>query len=501
LSTEEKRRVLLIEPPFYRLYKETYSLDRYPLSLGYLAGTVKRETDWDVMACNADFVPNSEPKRVSHLTGEGFQRYLHNLSDLSGGVWNDVRAAVREFAPDVVGITSKSQNFASACSVARIVKEINPDTLVVVGGPHPSMVGADALKCEAIDVLARGEGERTLVELLQAVAEGRGLETVPGLIVRKGAEFVETPPRVYMDDLDSLPYPHEHAPVVLKDYAKYPVDAFKNIFATRGCPYNCFFCGSRKIWSRHVRFRSAPNVIREIQALQKMGLKFVHFDDDTFGIQKKYIAELCDGIRTQCPGLKWSCELNVKLVDDETIAMMKAAGLYHVQIGIESGNNEMLKRIRKGITIEEALEACRIIKSHGIELEAFFIVGFPEETEETLADTVAAMEAIQADSISYSIFTPYPGTETFDFCKEHGLVGDDFNVALFNHQSPANCFCMHIKPERFRELVADVEKRVDRKNERSRVKTKFSLRTLKRVQELGLRRSLRKAWRMVTGRR
>lgn len=494
-----QHRILLIEPPFYRLFKDTYSLVRYPLSLGYLAGTIRKETNWSVMVYNADFYPQFELMKVSYLASTGFDNYLNNLKDLSGQIWREVKSTISEYKPDVVGISAKSQNFSSACIVAKLVKEVTEQTIVIVGGPHPSMVGSDVLNCPDIDVGVRGEGENTIVELLNAIEARKKFDDIRGIVYRKDTQIVENASREFLEDLDSLCFPHESAPEVLKDYDQYPLTAFRNIFAIRGCPYNCFFCGSRKIWSRRVRFRSPKNVVREIKGLQKMGLTSVHFTDDTFGVNKKYINDLCNALIIHCPGLKWSCELHVKLVDEQTISLMKTAGCFSIAIGIESGNNEILKEMRKNITIEEALSACEIIKKHGIRLQAFFIIGFPQETEDTLNDTVAVMKKLSADVLVYSIFTPYPGTEAFEFCKERELISDEYDVSLYNHQSPSNCFCINISPERFRRLASKIEKMIDRKNSSNRIKQVFSLNTFRRIQKLGIGKSFQKGIRIFIG--
>lgn len=499
----DHKKILLLVPPFYRLFKDTYALARYPLCLGYLAGAIKKNTDWDVMTYNSDFTSKSESMiKNTYMATIGFDRYLNNLKDTSGPIWEEIRDVILAYKPMVVGISTMSQNFASARIIARFAKEINKETIVVVGGPHPSMAGSQVLKCPDIDVCVKGEGEDTIVELLHAIDEKKGFEKIKGIIYKRDVQIVDNGPRGYIKDINSICFPRETVPEVLKDREKYPLLAFKYIFATRGCPYDCFFCGSRNIWSRSVRFRSPENIIKEIKGLQKMGLYSISFEDDTFGTNKRYIKDICNAIITHCPGIKWSSELHVKLIDQEIISLMKRSGCYSISIGIESGNNGILKTMRKNITIEEALAACRLIKKHGIELCAFFIVGFPQETEETLNDTIRAMKAIDYDSLVYSIFTPYPGTEAFEFCKQNGLIGDDHDVSLYNHQSPANCFCINISPERFRVLVSKIEKMVDKKNSQNftkRIKRIFSLRALEKIKKLGVCGSFQKGRKLIFG--
>src|SRR3990167_7296568 len=200
----EQHRILLIEPPFYRLYKNTYSLDRYPLSLGYLAGTIRNETDWNVLVYNADFNFQGESQSVSYMAGTGFSNYLNNLKDLSVPVWREIKETILGYKPTVVGITTKTQNFKSVCIVAGLAKEINKQIVVVIGGPHPSMVGGDALKYKDIDVCVRGEGEKTIVELLNAIAVQKELEGIRGIVYRKNGQIFENAPREYIEDLDSL---------------------------------------------------------------------------------------------------------------------------------------------------------------------------------------------------------------------------------------------------------------------------------------------------------
>ena len=317
----------------------------------------------------------------------------------------------------------------------------------------------------------RGEGEETLPDLLRTLhvgSECEGLARVQGIVYRKDGYAVSTPKRPPIADLDSLGFPCLQASRVLKDFHKYPGEAFRSVLATRGCPNNCFFCGSRNVWGRAVRFRSPGNVAEEILSLQAMGIGRIHFEDDTFGVHPKYLRALCRELAQQCPGLEWSCETHVSLVNDENVSLMKKAGCTMIQLGIESGNNHILREIRKGYTIKEALRACEIVRGHGIDLETFFMVGFPQETEETMRDTLKAIERVECQKVIYSIFTPYPGTEAFKWCKAEGLIGSDYDPCLHHHQSPANSFCAALPHGLFRSIACEVERAVDEKNRLAR---------------------------------
>ncbi|WP_028324048.1 B12-binding domain-containing radical SAM protein [Desulfatirhabdium butyrativorans] len=483
------RRLLLIQPPFYRLYQDRYALVRYPLGIGYLAASVRERTDWDVLAYNADFLPASDPFEVRCFQGAGFARYRAALADRSHALWNEVRDTISAYRPAVVGISSKSTAWRSTMAVAQIAKECDSETVVLVGGPHPSSVftgvpGGASQPDEScrpgigevdklpgsIDIAAIGEGEDTLVELLHFLERGKHLDSIRGIVFRKGSRLFETGHREPIAHLDALPFPFRYAASVLKDYERYPAAAFGHLFATRGCPYHCLFCGSRNVWGRQVRFRSPRNVIEEMSLLRDAGLDHLHFDDDTFGVNGAYLRALCQTIAAHGPDIGWSCEMHVHLISDENLRIMKQAGCVMIQLGIESGNNEILRSIRKGFTIEQALDACRKIRNHGMALQTFFMAGFPEETETTISDTARIIESIDCDKIIYSIFTPYPGTEAFTLCRDMGIIGNDgYDPSRYSHQSPENCFCRGMDKERFREISGRIEAVVMQKNRTRRI--------------------------------
>lgn len=459
-NTSGVNRILLIDAPFYRLYKPSYSCSVYPLALGYLSGAIRDNTNWHVATYNADFV--AKPEAFSFLTlVEEFDSYLKTLYDLSLPLWQEIREFVVEYKPKVLGISTRSQNFLAACNVAKLAKSIDENIIIIVGGPHPSLVQEKVFECAQIDICVIGEGERTIVDLLKAIESGKSLDGVPGVVFRKKGKLIRTEKREFIEDIDKLSYPYAYASETLKDYQLYPKDAFKYVFATRGCPHGCTFCGSRNVWGRKVRFRTPEHVAVEMKILSEEGINLIHFHDDTFGVTRNYIQRLCAAIQEVCPNVLWSCETHANLIDEDTVRTMKDAGCFLIQMGVESGNNEMLKKIGKNITIEKAFAAAEIIKKQGITLHVFFMSGFPDETIESFNDTKAAMLKMDPDTIIYSLFTPYPGTQLFDDLKATGVIDDNFDVALYNHQSPNNYFCRQIPKEKFRKMAANVERVIE----------------------------------------
>ena len=469
---------MLIEPPFYRLYHDQYCLVKYPLALGYLSGSILKNTNWSVQTYNADFNIEKEvfvPEN-DYISGEGFKRYLSSLKDYSLPIWKEIKNSIEQFNPSVVGISAKTQNFIAATIVAKIAKEINPDIKILVGGVHSTMNGSKVLNCKNIDFLAIGEGENTIVELLLALEKDTELNSVSGIVFRDNGKIINTKPRSYVEDLDLLDFPLTNAPKVFKDFDKYPKEAFGYIFASRGCPYACTFCESKSMWTRKVRYRSPENVVAELKQMNEFGINKVNFDDDTFGISKKNIKTINNLMHDELPNMTYTCETVVQLAKDENVVKdMKHGGCTGVFVGIESGNNEMLKKIKKTQTTDESIQAMRNLQKHGIESHAFIMVGFPSETEETFKETMDFIPKLKPDSIIFSIFTPYPGSDIYNECKDEGIIEGEFDLAIYNHQSPLNCFTKYIPKERFYELRKKAVKYVDNYNRRKKIIRAFKI--------------------------
>jgi len=470
---KNNKKIMLIEPPFYRLYHDQYCLFKYPLALGYLSGSIIKNTDWKVQTYNTDF--NVEKKRFvpenDYISGAGFKRYLSSLNDFSMPIWNEIKKSIKEFNPSVVGISAKTQNFISASIVAKIAKEINPAIKIIIGGVHPTMNGSKVLDYENIDFLCLGEGENTIVELLLALENETDLNLVNGIVFKDNEKIINTKPRAYVEDLDTLDFPLTHAPNVLKDFDKYPKEVFGFIFGSRGCPYACTFCESKTMWTRKVRYRSPENIVAELKLMQKYGINRVNFDDDTFGISKKNIKAMNDLMHDELPNMTYTCETVVQLAKDEDVVKnMKHGGCTGTYVGIESGNNEILKKIKKTQTTDECILAIQNLKKHGIESHAFIMVGFPSETEETFNQTLNFIPKLRPDSVIFSIFTPYPGSDLYYQCKNEGIIDGEFDLALYNHQSPLNCFTKNISKERFYELRKKAVKFIDHYNKKAKIR-------------------------------
>lgn len=461
-------RLLLIEPPFYRLHNENYGLCKYPLGIGSLAAVVMDSGLAEVKVVNSDFHPDPALFSVDFLAGEGFLSYLHNLTNLDHPPYADLKRLVESYRPDLVGISVKTPVLSSSLVCARIVKELLPRTLVIFGGPHPSVTGADLLTRKEVDVVTYGEGEGVILELIKAVSSGKSLDEIDGISFRRDGVVVTTPSRPLLDNLDALPFIHRHLPEVLEGYNLYPPRAFGYVFTARGCPFSCTFCSSGTIWSGPVRFRSEESLLAELAELRAMGVTHIHFDDDTFGVTRKRLIALCQSLEKSSSGLTFSCETHVALISEATTAAMVRARFNTVQLGLESGDDVMLRLIGKCFTVKQALEAARLVKSAGLRLEVFIMVGFPDETEASLAATRRLIETLEADKLIYSIFTPYPGTPLFDQCRRSGVIGKGYDYSRHSHQSPENGFCPKIGKERFRSLASGIESLVTAKNAASR---------------------------------
>lgn len=389
----------MIMPPSDSDVKEVLGVTGPPLGLAYLASVLRGEHEVEIIDAIA---------------------LDYSLSD--------IRRLLEAKMPDVVGITSVTSTIYNAYSVAGVVKEVNMDCVVVLGGPHATFMARQILaECPFIDVVAKGEGERTVKELIDALSEGRSIEGIRGITFRANGEIMDNEPMPLIKNLDEIPFPSRD---LLPD-EKYSVDGIKytTMMTSRGCPFNCIFCSSSRIFGNKWRGRSPENVVGEIEEIvENYRIKNIEFLDDTFTLDKARAARIADEIMENGLDILWSASSRVNTITRALAEKMKRAGCKAIYLGIESGCQRMLDTINKGISLEQARKAVAIVKKAGMQTVGSFIIGIPGETVECIKKTIKFAKSIGIDLAQFTVLTPYPGTPIFDLADKNGwLVTKDWS--------------------------------------------------------------------------
>jgi len=349
---------------------------------------------------------------------------------------NPLPMIIRQEKPDIVGITAMTPTINSAVRVAKKVKESNSDITVVLGGTHATILPEETLKnAPEIDMIVRGEGEQTILELVKVLEENASnLDRVLGVTYREGASMRSNPARPPILELDELPFPAFHLLMVGK-YRLHPPFGRHSfampIITSRGCPYRCIFC-SKSVCGKKYRSNSSGYVVDEIRLLtEKFGVKEIKFYDDVFTLDRKRVVSICMRLKEQGINIPWTCETRVNLVDSDLLGVMKDAGCYMIAYGVESGNQGVLSNLKKDITLEQAIKAFKSTHDAGIETVAYFMIGSPEETPETIRETIEFAKRLNPDFVQFSIAIPYPGTEFYSLAVEEGYIPEKWDEYVY----------------------------------------------------------------------
>ena len=316
-----------------------------------------------------------------------------------------------QFNPDLIGVTAVTMSIDSALEIARDAKSVAPDVSVVMGGPHVTFCARETMRAnQAIDFIVMGEGEETIVALSDALIGDRRFDAIAGLVYREGYRIKTTAERAFIKDIDSLPSPARHL-LPLGRYRALGLPV--SITTSRGCPFQCIFCVGRKMVGATVRYRSPKKVVDELASLTCLGFERINIADDLFTASKRHCLAVCDEIVQRGLKVEWTSFARVDTVSKDVLKRMKAAGCSAVSFGVESGSPEILKRIKKGITIDQVYEAVTMCNHVGITPQASFILGLPGETPETLQQTISLAKKLKEMGVQYGyhLLAPFPGTD------------------------------------------------------------------------------------------
>jgi radical SAM superfamily enzyme YgiQ (UPF0313 family) len=362
-------------------------------------------------------------------------------ADMRNMSWKDVKQEILDYEADIIGVTSTTENRFQSFRLVKLAKETRPEALVVMGGPHASMAAEDSLAhIPELDLVVRGEGEETVLELCQWHQNGKKteeLDAIQGISFRKNEEVKSNPPRPLIKNLDTLPYPAFHL-VSFEEYKfTFPVPGqgelpAVNIMTGRGCPFKCNFCATPINWGRNVRMRSPEKVVDEIQGLiDRYGVKVIFFFDDTFNVNKKRVEEICDLIIQRNLEIFFKCDVRIDLIDKPLLTKMKQAGLFHLSFGLEAASERVRNEIiDKKVEIQDFHNLVEWCQELDVIPNVFFIYSHPTETWEEAKETINIIEQYgEGIEASIAILHIYPGTPLEEMARKNGVLPEDFSWA------------------------------------------------------------------------
>jgi anaerobic magnesium-protoporphyrin IX monomethyl ester cyclase len=396
--------ILLINPSQYKIYGSAMSPDYPPLGLGYLGAILEKE---------------GHKVKVLDIDAENISK-------------GDLITLLKNFNPLLVGITCTTPTYKNAVELGALIKNIIP-TKIVLGGIHPTIDPENAIKAKSIDMLIIGEGEKTIKELAEFIEKNEtDFSKINGLVYKKENKIIINNPREMIQNLDELPFPARHL-FGSRKYT-YPDALYEQsfpIFTSRGCPGQCTYCCSKQIFCGKFRYRSAKNIVDEIEYLiKKYGAKEIHMWDDCFTLIKNRVFEVRNEFIKRKIKIKVAFPngLRVDMVDPEILKALKEMGTYSIAFGVESGNQDILNKIKKGTKIEQIIKAFKETKKLGIEIWGFFMIGLPGETKETIMDTINFAIKLNPDIAKFHILKPYPGSEAYhDLLKQNLIMDYDYS--------------------------------------------------------------------------
>jgi len=498
--------ILLIHPPWFRL--QDSSLTPYPVGPAYVAAILER-AGMDSLVWNGDFDPDA-PLSVggtnilnTNAMTRTHERFLARLADMGDPIWQEALQIVKLTQPKIVGLSAYSSSFKSAANTARLIKKYDRSIITVLGGIHASIDPEGCLNSEpAFDVVAMGEVELTAPALFESLLRKRldpaALEAIPGIAFRNQGAVQKTDRAPVVDNLDEIPLPARH---LLIDLDRMPPHAFQSLYGFRGCPFQCIFCGSFNVHGRKARIRSAHSMVAEIEMVHKeYGTRYFYLCDDIFLLRKERALQFVSLLQQKNLPVYYSIQTRGEMMDMEILRGLKKTGCQHIAVGVEVGDEEIRKLIKKGNTVADMRAAAEMIRGAGLRMVGFFMFGFPWETKEQMLKTARLMEELDPCVAFPYIVTPSPGTELLAIAQGMGLVGGDVDLSSFHHESPRMGLTEKIPEGERAQFIDEILERFARQNRR-KIRTDVFKRPrfyLAAASDVGLTSSLPKAFKYMS---
>jgi len=417
-------RVLLLFPPI-RNFRENILHLITPLGISYIASFIRNDVDVKIMDAAV----------------EGFNQKLKidNDFELHGSSYSEIISRIEEFRPDIVGISCLwSTLFPVVRELCQKIKKIDKDILTITGGTHPTFLAEHCLKENSLDMVVLGEGEMTMLSIIQHLREGRSLFDIDGLAFKDDDRVIVNQKTKFIENLDSIPFPsRDLLPMELYKRVGTPhsitISGRNNapIVTSRGCTARCIYCSSARFWGNRYRSRSQENVLDEIgELVNRWAIEELQFEDDNMTANRSRAKAIFQGIIDRGYKIRFNFPNGIALwtLDDELLDLMAAAGCYEMTLAFESGCQKVLRDIvKKPINLKKARKISELIQSKGIRTRGFYIIGFPGETQEQILETFKFADETKTDLAYFFVANPLPGSELYEIAKERDMLRDDFN--------------------------------------------------------------------------
>jgi anaerobic magnesium-protoporphyrin IX monomethyl ester cyclase len=364
---------------------------------------------------------------ASYLQQEGHNISLYD-SNVEKNSIEDILNLVKIQSPQIVGIGAMSVNINKTFEVAQAIKSYSKEIIIIVGGVHPTVEPQQTLENPYIDFVVRGEGEITAAELVNTLQKGGSdFEKIQGLGFKKENKIIINPPRDLIKDISALPIPAYHLLNIAKYRAPYTSRTpFMIMARSRGCPFQCTFCGVKKMFGLSYRAQRPERSIKEIEYLiNELDIKEIGFKDSEFTLDPKNVEELCDLLIEKKYDLTWDCNGRVNHVTPSLLKKMKEAGCTTITYGIESGDQKVLDIMKKQITIQQIIDTIKMSKAAKLKVIGNFMIGNAGDTKETIEKTINFAKELSLDYAYFGFTTPFPGTELREQAIANGWLLND----------------------------------------------------------------------------